>query len=212
MWKSQDTSPNVRIPQPTWLQTPSIVQIKKGITEAAMLILKQTNKQTTTHANKYSIIIMYMMLAFKGKSHSQIKKKCLSSEGKYKKVHDFFSRSLPITCVANCSPFWLVSECRLHRQIPFIAVVYFQQQLKVGLNIFLFASPSTPNLFSSFFLRNSFKLTNPSTKGLRTRVVHKFSCTRYNSFVSLVKHTYPLKLPNLKLLLLLLLLLLLPLY
>ena len=85
MWKSQDTSPSVKIPQPTWLQTPSIVQIKKGITEAAMLILKQTNKQTTTHANKYSIIIMYMMLAFKEKSHSQIKKKCLSSEGKYKK-------------------------------------------------------------------------------------------------------------------------------
>lgn len=83
MWKSQDTSPNVKIPQPTWLQTPSIVQIKKGITEAAMLILKQTNKQTTTHANKYSIIIMYMMLAFKGKSHSQIKKSTISSADRY---------------------------------------------------------------------------------------------------------------------------------
>ena len=58
-----------------------------------------------------------------------------------------------------------------------------------------------------FSIRNFFKRKIPSTEGLRTHLVHKFSCTRYNSFASLVKHTYSLKLPHLKLLLLLLLLL-----
>ena len=97
-----------------------------------MLLLKQTNRQSHTQIN--AVLYVYDGRIQRENSSSNQKKKSLSSEGKYqtyilKKSTISSADRYPSLALVTARFFIYVSEWRLHRQIPFIAGVDFQQQI-----------------------------------------------------------------------------------